>query len=256
MAQLDIFATFTPTAQTVTASGTNLSTDWIDLLQNNQVRDIGAGADLYLQTTVTTAFTAITNASMVRFELHAYPRTTLTDAALVIDTTADTIAIPNTAPGGSPANNVLPVGTPVFLTVLATSTGISTNIVYYVTQPNAAAGTIKLALSLANALAGTAIDITGSNGTCTLQYVPVVLASTGDLTRGLLLPGVREYALTRPIVGSTLLTGGSYARPIPRYLFGATVNAAAAAGGAVLQHLVLAAQDGQRYYRSGFVVQG
>lgn len=62
----------------------------------------------------------------------------------------------------------LPNGTPVSFSNLSTTTGLSTNTIYYVV--NAAADTFQVALTVG----GAAINLTGSNGTPTLVYMNYV----------------------------------------------------------------------------------
>lgn len=105
----------------------------------------------------------------------------------------------------------LPLGTPIFLTSIATTTNISANVVYYVVPTGV--NTFRLALNLANALAGTTIDLQTGNGTATVNFIPFIHMTTGAIPIPALGAGQRYIARNNPyalgLSGRQALLGGS-----------------------------------------------
>lgn len=103
----------------------------------------------------------------------AAPTATFSFAYTAVDTSTDVITVPS--------NTSLHTGTAVVLTTTGTlPTGLSLATTYYVIRTSAT--TIKLATSLANAVAGTAIDITAQGSgthTATVTYSARTLGAIG-----------------------------------------------------------------------------
>lgn len=150
------------------------------------MNSIGDGQKLMLDLAVTTSFacagTAITT---MEFQLISMPiaASLLTNASgsgkkLARDAVGFLIATDEFTIAG----HNLPLGTPIHLTNITGGPGnIAVDTVYYVVPTGA--NTFKLATSLANAVASTptTINIITSNGDATVNFIPTVHASTGQL---------------------------------------------------------------------------
>lgn len=180
--------------------------------------DPGDGKQLGLNINVTTGVTCGTFGATLELQLVSIPIVatllsnattsgkTLTITGVVTDSTADTFTI---------NGHGLPLGTPFFITALATTTGISNSTLYYAVPTTANA--FKAATSLANAVAGTTIDLLTGNGTATVNFIPTIHATTGSLpiwnagvptNQGpLSVAGARVFA---PMLPMSFLTGGQY----------------------------------------------
>lgn len=90
------------------------------------------------------------------------------------------------------AHGLLP-GTPIYLSALATTTGLSTNTIYYVAANGLAADTFKICTTRAAALdsSGTVVDLLTGNGTATVEFYPFIHASTGRIPMAALQAGAR-----------------------------------------------------------------
>lgn len=152
-----------------------------ELLRNHA--DIGGGHPVCLSLTVGTGFTCASIATL-DIQLVSFPiKPSLLDngaggaadgkrlriAAVVTDIAdgdpllADTFIL---------NGHDLPLGTPIYFSAIATTTGISTNTVYYVIPISA--NRFKVAASLANARAGTEVDLLTGDGTVTVEFAPAV----------------------------------------------------------------------------------
>ena len=143
--------------------------------------NIGGGERLLLNFNVDTAFTCGTFGATLEFRLVSLP---INASLLTNATTAgkqlliDDLPIVAATDSFTLANHGLPVGAPVFLSQITTTTGISTNTIYY-TVP-ITSGAFGLATSLANAIAGTLITLT-TNGSADVNFIPTCHASSGTL---------------------------------------------------------------------------
>jgi hypothetical protein len=248
--------------------------------------DISGGEALNLALNVTTAFTSGTFGATVEFQLISIPilptlltsvtggRASVSIASVVTDI-AD--ASPDLADTFVVVGHGLPLGTPIFLTSLATTTGIANNTVYYVI-PTANADRFKVATTLANALAGTAIDLLTGDGTATVNFIPTVHASTGTqqilgtpTTAGILgvignrmvtplMPMCGPMAATRQALGQTIRTQigtaqqGQLASNAQRFYVMRFLASNAITAGAVTIDLVTEAGASGKYFASGFEV--
>lgn len=182
--------------------------------------DIGGGRRLALNVNVDTAFTCATFGGTLEIQLVSIPilATKLADAvtsgkllSILATLTIATDRLTATTPAtGVLTAHGLPVGTPVYLTGLATTTGVADNTIYYAIPDTV--DSIKLATSYANAIAGTAIDLLTGNGTAVLNIIPTVHASTGTLplynagvptNQGPLRAGARLIVPLRPLATRT-----------------------------------------------------
>lgn len=143
--------------------------------------DIGAGQRLQMSVLVNTTVTSATFLATLELQLVSIPlnATLLTNAAgsgktlaitgVAASVSADTLTI---------ANHGLPLGTPIHFTSIVTTTGIAANTIYFVV-PTADPNTFKVATTLANALAGIAVDLLTGDGTVTVNFIPTIHATTG-----------------------------------------------------------------------------
>lgn len=174
-----------------------------DLLRANS--NAGAGQELLLQFRIVSQLTCATFGATMEIQLISLPirsgkraespaqftppRPSLSDAAttgkllVITGVTLDvgTDQVSGGTNNGTLNNHDLPVGTPVFLTSITGVTGGAiASTIYYVVPDTA--NTFKLASTLPLALAGNAdVNMIGSNGTATLNFIPTVHASTGTL---------------------------------------------------------------------------
>lgn len=118
----------------------------------------GMEIDLYTARTDTRTYFDLTINTVDKINNAFTVNTLLTYVAADVNTGADTIAV-------LAGNNPLQTGVPVLYTSASSATPLVSGTVYYVIR--ATSTTIKLATTLANATAGTAIDITatGTGGT-------------------------------------------------------------------------------------------
>lgn len=246
--------------------------------------DVGAGHRLQMALNVTTGFECDTFNSRMEFQLISLPiaATSLTAGIALAKTLAVTSLAGDTI---TVASHGLPLGTPIFLTDIVTSTGIQPSVIYYVIPVTA--NTFKVALNLFDAIAGTEIDILTGNGTATVNFIPTVHASTGSLPMfddsdptyaGPLGIGERlvvplrplasmspkqslpaGQALTQPLgaAGVAAATGtGVIAATAQRFFYLHYVPSAAILAGAVTVDLVVDAGEGLTMPASGFQVTG
>lgn len=193
----------------------------IDMSQNNAlgigIDDI-ASSELELAVTVDTAFTAGPNLGLevriVSIQLlpsllsNATTAGKLLQAAAPGDTGTDDFTL---------ANHGLPVGAPLYFSALSTLTGISTSVLYFAIPTTA--NEFQIATSLANAVAGTPINLGGTNGTATMVVMPYIHATTGTMSASALKSGVRHVGKFMPwVMGGLgdrkLPTGQTQAQPI------------------------------------------
>ena len=194
-------------------TGVSTTPYFIDMLRADN--PLGDGIDqlptseLELNVTITTAFGIGPNA-MAEFQLVSLPinPTKLTPATtsgrrtyfLGASTAASDDSVTIAAHG-------LPRGTPVYLSALATTTGPTTNTLYYAVPLSA--DKFGLATSLANAVAGEIVTMTG-NGTCTVEFFPYVHLTTGMIWGGFL--GAGAQFIGRSIPGGPV-GGGDHVAP-------------------------------------------
>lgn len=142
--------------------------------------DIGGGQRLAMAFNVVTAYTTDTFGGTIEIRLISMPiAATVLDSvtggyrlrkSLAVLTDADdTVTI---------ANHAIPLGTPVHISSVVTTTGLASQIYYAIPVD---ANKFRLATSLANALAGTYVVMGGGDGTCTVIFIPTVHGSTGTL---------------------------------------------------------------------------
>jgi len=153
-------------------------------------RDIGAGQrlDLAIQCTVS-PITAGGHDSTMEIQLISMPILASVLDAGTTEGQLHSIAGVATDVTGGVAEDVmtdpglvahgLATGTPVFLSALATTTVLAVDRIYYVIVVDA--DTISVATTLANAVAGTQVEFGVGDGTCTLNFLPTVHASTGTI---------------------------------------------------------------------------
>lgn len=209
----------------------------IDLQQASNPIGIGiddlGSVDLELNVNITTAFTTTSPVATLEFQLVSMPinPTLLTSATtsgkllslagVVTSLANDTFTI---------ANHGLALGTPFYCSEIATSTGITTNTLYFAVPTGA--NTFKAATSLANALAGTIVNITGAgDGTATVVFMPVVHATTGPIQTVFLKAGARLLGTSlrqSPMIGGRLVA--PFAGETPRPL-GASIMPGTGTGG-------------------------
>lgn len=174
----------------------------IDLAQSGNPLGIGydeiGSSHFELGVQVTTSFTTTSLLATVEFQLVSSPinpalltsATTsgklLSLASVVTNSTNDTFTI---------NNHGLALGTPFYLSALATTTGLTTNTVLYYAVPTDA-NNFKAATSLANAQAGTVVDMLTGNGTATVVFMPVIHATTGAIPTVFLKAGARFIGTT------------------------------------------------------------
>lgn len=241
------------------------------------IADIGP-TDLELAVDITTSVTSGTAGATLDFRLvslHVNP-TKLTSSSgrpLTIASVAGDIADadPAIADAFTVTAHGLPLGTPIFFSSIVNITGITASTVYFVVPVSA--NTFHIATTMANALAGTIVDLTGADGTVTVNFIPYVHASTSPIQLPFLTAGNRLVVCTSVgHVGPTskLLAPYSGATPIPlgatnigtttvptpgRYLGLMTIPSAAITAGAFSASLGINTQLGRRYPPSGFIVQ-
>jgi hypothetical protein len=262
-----------------------------------QGADIGGGRRLVLAFNVDTAFACDTFNATLEFQLVSMPivATKLSDGSggatdgkrthiAGVTATIATDLFSGGTGGGTLVANGLSLGTPVYLSdINSTLAGVVVNTIYYVVPEDA--NSFKLALSLANALAGTTIDLTSTNDVVTIEFIPTIHASSGGLqlfdvgaptNQGpLVIAATRFMVPLRPLVGmNTKLLGptsqaaapiaGELTQPVGagpeagriaanaqrfyylRYIPSATITA-----GAITCDLVLEPEDSLKYYASG-----
>lgn len=209
----------------------------IDMAQSSNPIGIGlddiGNSELELNVTITTSFTTTSPVATLEWQLVSMPinPTLLTSATtsgkllslagVVTDSTADTFAI---------ASHGLALGTPFYLSAVATTTNISTNTLYFAIPTGS--GTFKAATSFANAIAGTGVDLQTGNGTATVVFLPAIHLTTGPVPTVFLKAGARVSGRSfrqLPVVGGKLVAPYSGATPMP---LGAAVQPTATTTGA------------------------
>jgi len=217
---------------------------------------LGQGIDqlavskLELNVTITTAFTVGPD-SYAEFQLVSLPiNPTLLTAATTSGRLTHLAAAVTTASDDSVtiAGHGLPVGTPVYLSALATTTGIAVDTIYYVVPISASK--FGLASTLALALAGTVLTLT-NNGTCTVEFFPMVHVTTGQVWSEFLklgaqfvgrsIPGAVNGAgnLRATYAGETLQPVGASAQPSTSLGGGAGTAVVAAPGKFLVPRVLL-----------------
>lgn len=144
--------------------------------------DIGGGRRPGLAINVDASFSASTWITTLEIQLVSIPvsASLLTNAATagkLVQTTG--VALTDASDDATITGHNLPLGTPFYITALATTGGVSNNTLYYAVPT--AANTFKFATSLENALAGTTVTLSGGNGTCTVNWIPTIHATTGQI---------------------------------------------------------------------------
>lgn len=262
------------------ALSVTLGLDLSGLTQNLRVfNDPGAGKQLQMAVNVNTTVTSGTFASTLELQLVSIPIVaslltnattsgkTLTITGVVTDiadadaTLADTLVI---------VGHGLPIGTPIHLTTIATTTGISTGTWYYVVPSTV--DRFHLATTLANAIAGTFVDLTGGDGTVVVNFLPTVHATTGTLLKDRFLANHRLVVPFAPLtaltsyqalpVGQTLTlplgtspTVGLLTATAQRYFYLRYIPSATITAGAFTVDLVESVgAGGQTFYPSALVV--
>ena len=244
---------------------------------------IGGGEPLCLVIDVTTSFTCATFNASLEIQLVSLPisASLLTNAATSGKRTHAAAVVTRDASDDFLLNgHGLPMGTPIYLSALATTTGIAINTIYYV-KPTGA-NTFRVASSLANAIAGTLLPFGTGNGTATVEFMPTIHASTGSLrifnvgvptSQSSLQAGTRRVVPVQPLAGPTPQQfkpdGQTISQPIGagpmsgslatnaqrfyhlRYIPSATITA-----GAINCSLVHVADNSKAYTPSGFEVIG
>lgn len=227
---------------------------------------------LELAVNVTTAFTSGTDNASVEWRLVSLPiaLSLLTNATTSGKRTHVAAAVTATGSPGTItiAGHGLAIGTPVYLSALATTTGPSINTVYYVIPLTA--NTFALATSFANALAGTGVAFATGAGTCTVEFIPYVHATTGPILRPFLAAGNRFVARVSPFSdgpnSKTAVPTGQTARQAygvgptnaptaQRYLALQCVPSATITAGAFSANLVANANTGRRYQPSALEIR-
>lgn len=215
------------------------------------------GQNMKLAFSVNTAFACGTFGATLEFQLVSLPilASKLTNAtttgkrthiAAVVTDIAD--ADPLLADTFIVTGHGLPVGTPVYLSALATTTGVSTNTIYYVIPTTA--DRFQLALSMANAIAGTKIDLLTGDGTATIEFIPTIHASSG---------GLQMYDVGVPTNQGPLRGAGYYFQVPVRPITAFTPQHALATGQTLKQPLLggpatgLIAANAQRYFYLRYV---
>lgn len=267
-----------------TISGVATTPYSIDMLQADNPLGDGidqiAASKLELNVTVTTAFPNGPN-SMCEFQVVSMPINPLalsnatTSGKLISGSFTSTIG--TSLFTTSVAHN-MPLGTPVYISSLGTTTGPSTNTIYYVIPLSST--TFQIATTLANALAGTAVTLGGTTASVVFQFFPYVHVTTGMIWSSFLgagsqwigrsIPGavngagdhIAPYAGADALpVGvqvqpSTSLGGGTGTAVVAapgRYLLPRVFvfNAAAGTTGRYSLALGVDAGEGQRYFPVG-----
>lgn len=259
--------------------------------------DIGAGRVLMLNFNVDVSFTAtnVVFPETMEFQLISLPvpggdatlspGTTSGKQMLKLLVPADIAdADPDLADTFNIVGHGLPLGAPFFITTIAgTLAGVVEDVIYYAVPTTA--DHFQAATSLANALAGTTIDLITSDDTVTINYIPTIHASSGGMqmfddpsdlsplqaetqfqvpvrplvgpSTKLLLPTSQattpvEGELEQPVgagPGANLIGGNSQRFYYLRYVPSATITA-----GAITCDLVIEAGDALKFYGSGFKV--
>lgn len=252
-------------------------------------RDIGAGQTISLAFNVTTAFTCSTFGATLEFQLVSLPiaaslltNATTSGKALWLNSVPLDIADgdPDLADTLTIVGHGLPLGTPIHLSNLVTTTGVATSTIYYVVPTTA--DRFKLATSLANAIAGTTIDLQTGDGTATVNFIPTIHGASGLLplynagvptNQGPLRAGTRFHVPIRPHAtltperslpgGQTLSmprgagpTSGLIAANAQRYYYLRYVPSHTITAGAVTCDLVLDAGNALNYLPIGTEVVG
>ena len=253
-------------------------------------REIGGGEPISLAFNVDTSFTCGTFGATIEFQLVSLPinATKLTDTALgdgkqlLIDDAGLTILTDTVTVVG----HGLPVGAPVYLTDLTSTAGVADDTIYYVIPLTA--DTFQLATTIANAIAGTPINLITLDGTADINFIPTVHASSGGLqifgtgipsNQSSLIAGSRFLAPLRPLIavppdgvipaGQTLKTTvgsgppsgtglayGKLAATAQRYYYLRYVASATIAAGAITCDLVTCGADALNYPATGVEVVG
>lgn len=260
----------------------NLGLDQSQLFGTKQI-DSDAFSAMELAIQVTTAFTSGTDNASSEFQLVSLPiaLSLLADGAggaadgkkLLVSG----VAVTSATPGVFTINNHnLPLGTPIFLTSIATVTGISNNTVYFVVP--ASANTFSVATTFANALAGTLVATGTGAGTADVNFIPFVHATTGPILRPFLGAGahyvarVQPYsmnqfpkvaapfsgALPQPYGCAQAVSSAGVVTPAPRpyrYLALRHKPSAAMTAGSITADLVLNGSNTKHYFPSLFEVR-
>jgi len=167
-------------------------------------------SELELDVTITTSFNVGPNA-MAEFQLVSMPiDPTKLSAAGTSGRLTQLASAATTASDNSVTitGHGLALGTPVYLSALATTTGPSTNTLYYAVPLSA--DKFGLATSLANAVAGTPLVSMSGNGSCTIQFFPYVHMTTGMIWGGFLNAGARFIGRAVP---GAIGGGGDHVAP-------------------------------------------
>lgn len=295
IATAEVLASHGSTAPTISAQSAALNLDpggLTAVLRNYS--DIGAGQRLMINVNVDTTLTStsVVFPETFEFQLISLPM----DAAAVLDE-ATTIGrdLFVAAVAGTVATDIftlvghgLPLGAPIHLSTFSGLPDLETvlkEVVYYVVPETV--DTFKIATTLANALIGTTIVITGVDGTVTMNVIPTVHASSGGLemfdapsNKSPLQAGRQIQIPIRPLPGmtpkqaaptsqaavpivdevTTPLGAGPGADLIAansqRFYYLLYKASAAITAGTVTVDIVVDAGDERKYYGSGFQVIG
>jgi len=253
-------------------------------------RDIGAGHRMSLAINVdVTPITAAGHDSTLEIQLISMPiAATVLDAATTEGFLHGIAAVVTTAATDifTVVGHGLALGTPVWFSAVATTTGIVVDRVQYVIPISV--DTFQVANTLALAIAGTQVVLT-LNGTVDLEFIATIHASTGSLRLfdeiggtvhgGMLVQGHRTHIPLKPLTAMTgqqsLSPGQTLAQPHGSSpgttddvnLIGATpqrfyylnyLASVTITGGAVTVDLVLGSGEGDSltYYPTGVEVIG
>lgn len=265
----------------LTAASVALNTDPSGLTSSQRIfNSIGDGERMLLNFNVITAYACGTFAATIEFQLISLPiiASLLTNATTSGKRT-HIAALPTVAATNqfTLVGHGLPLGTPIYFSTVTTTTGIVTNVIYYVI-PNGA-DSFQVATTLANALAGTAVVLT-NNGSVTMEFVATIHASSGSLQlfdnptdASSLRAGVQFQVPLRPLAALTpkqrLPTGQTLKQPTgagpqlgllaanaQRYYYLRVIPSATITAGAITCDLVHSADDPLNYSPSGFEVIG
>lgn len=162
----------------------------------------------------------------------------------------------------------LKAGTPIYLNAIATTTGLLIDTMIYVSSAGLADDTFVVALTRAAAIDGTGTVVLTTDGTCEVQFLPFIHASTGQIPFAALQAGARYVARVSPYsIEATSDTDSGSAKgkaldpgflPIAYRFLALRVLSTEGGMGTVGRYTVnlgVNMQSGQRHFGSGFEVK-
>ena len=232
-------------------------------------------SDLELEITVDTSFVGAeptTDADVtVTFELVSMPiaLSLLTNATTSgKDTSIAGVVATDSGNTFTIAGHGLQVGTPFYLNALGTTSTPAIDTILYVSSAGLATNTFVCALTRANAIAGASTQAIDANGTCEVQFLPFIHATTGQIPFSALQAGARYVAKVQPysIEASSKVTHGSapgratsnlgWLPTANRYLALRVLTTEGGAGtaGRYTANLGVNMQSGQRHYATASTI--